>query len=349
MTLSFSDLVQHANEALEVPPETHFANGSGKPRFEAYFATFSVCSHKVRAVLAEKKIPHIAHVMRLFARADSIPDNYLPGYVRMRLQGAPDARLVGAYTGQSSVESEGFDPCVVPTLVDHLHQRVVVDSAVICEYLDREAEQGQLLVPAALSSEISRQIKLVDQAPHVAVLYGKNPHGDTRPESIAKPIEGVHDRKIAYLKAAKAMVPDEPALIAAYNAKIKKEESAKGFIYERDQMLDAHLRMREHVSALQQQLATHSGTWVLGDTYTMADIMWSVSLFRLKWLGLGHLWEADSANARVAQYVEQAFMRPSFRQAVIDFPMSTPPTPHIETSANYAQNLHRLWRESTPG
>ncbi|MEO0495942.1 MAG: glutathione S-transferase family protein, partial [Pseudomonadota bacterium] len=331
------------------PEQSHsvgLADGEA-PRFEAYFATFSVCSHKVRAVLAEKGIPYRAHVMKLFARADTLPDNYHPTYVRMRILGAPNAKLVSGYTGQSSVTSEGFDPCVVPTLVDHLHQRVVVDSAVICDYLDQEGG-GDLLVPAGMADAMSRQIALIDQAPHVAVLYGNNPHGDTRPESIAKPIEGVHDRKVTFLETAKSMVPDEPALIAAYEAKIQKEVSAKGFVYDEASMVDAHRRMGAHVAALEAQLTTHGGPWAMGDVYTMSDIMWSVSLFRMKWLGLGHHWETSGANPRVADYVERAFVRPSFQQAVIDYPMSTPPSQHIEPTAPYAQHLHKAWAEMRP-
>lgn len=348
MTTSFSDLVDQANQALEADPLMMNMAEGARPRFEAYYATFSVCSHKVRAVLAERKIPHSGHVLKLFARAEALPENYLPSYVRMRMQGAPNAKMVSAYTGQSSVTSEGFDPCVVPTLVDHETERVIVDSAVICHYLDEHADTGSALIPEALRAEVEHQITLVDQAPHVAVLYGKNPHGDDRPESIAKPIEGVHDRKVSYLRAAKALVPDEAGLQAAYDAKIQKEESAKDFVYDRDSMIEAHERMRDHVAALEQQLSRHDGPWACGSEYTMADIMWSVSLFRLKWLGLAKHWETDGANPRVADYVAKAFMRPSFRQAVIDFPLSTPPSPHLEPEAPYAGELHKTWASMTP-
>ncbi|MEL7029473.1 MAG: hypothetical protein AAGL49_09740, partial [Pseudomonadota bacterium] len=57
MTAEFSVLVQAANEALSAP-EQHSTIGAADgetPRFEVYHAPFSVCSHKVRAVLAEKQ------------------------------------------------------------------------------------------------------------------------------------------------------------------------------------------------------------------------------------------------------------------------------------------------------
>ncbi|MEM8935017.1 MAG: glutathione S-transferase family protein [Pseudomonadota bacterium] len=344
---SFSDLIATANEGLGKA-------GQGKPirlkdgdkaRFEVYYAPFSVCSHKVRNVLAEKQVPYLEHRMNLSMTETRPPDCYLPGYVKMRMAGAPGAALVDGYTGRSSVESEGFDPCVVPTLIDHEKQRVIVDSARICNYVDQEFDIGPRLSPDNQKDAIEAQISLIDQAPHVAVLYGEPPdRDDDRPQVIAKAIDGVHDRKIKNLEALKATV-DDPALIAAYDAKIAKEATAKDFIYTKSAMIEAHKGMKDHVAALEAQLNTHSGKWVMGDDYTMADIMWTISIFRLKWLGLGHLWETPGLAPRVSEYVQHAFLRPAFKDSVIDWPMSTPPSPHIEPSAPYAQTLHATWRD----
>ncbi len=348
MTTKFSKLIQQANDDLAAPEQHRIVGAKdGKaPRFEVYHAPFSVCSHKVRSVLTEKRIPFVSHDVRmnLVDHDAPHPDNYKPGYVRMRLHGAPDARMVSDYTGQSSVASEGFDPCVVPTLADHQHEQVVVDSAKICSYLDRETS-GAALIPDALAEAIAAQIALIDQAPHVAVLYGPRPDGDNRPEMLVNGLTGVHDRKINHLKALIASVADDPNLIAAYEAKIAKETSAKNFVYDHESMIDAHNRMKDHVAALEKQLSTHDGEWAMGDNYTMADIMWTVSLFRLKWLGLGSLWETTDSAPRVAPYVQRAFARPSFQDAVVNWPRSTPPSHHIEETASYAQRLHKAWRE----
>ncbi|MEM7281327.1 MAG: glutathione S-transferase N-terminal domain-containing protein, partial [Pseudomonadota bacterium] len=217
MGKSVADLVRETNAGLTEPGQTNMvgARDGESPRFEVYFAPFSVCSHKVRTVLLEKGIPFVAHRMNLGMRDDKASDSYSPAYVRMRLKGAPGAELVRGYTGQSSVASEGFDPCVVPTLFDHLHQRVVVDSARICDYLDRESDVGTPLVPDELASGIDAQISLIDQAPHVAVLYGVPPEGeDCRPGHLANMLDGVHDRKIVHLERIKASVADEPELVA---------------------------------------------------------------------------------------------------------------------------------------
>src|SRR3546814_10752860 len=56
-------------------------------------------------------------------------ENYCPQYVRLRLrsEAAAKHRPVSSFTGQSSVDSEGFDPLVVPTLVDHETGRILAD------------------------------------------------------------------------------------------------------------------------------------------------------------------------------------------------------------------------------
>ena len=69
-------------------------------------------------------------------------ENYHPDYVRLRIRGAPGREFVNGYTGRSSATTEGFDPCVVPTLVDHETDQVLIDSRFICDHIDRVWESG---------------------------------------------------------------------------------------------------------------------------------------------------------------------------------------------------------------
>ena len=59
----------------------------------------------------------------------------------------------------------------MPTLVHHERQEVIVDSARICEHLDREWDTGDALIPESLAGEVPVQVDEVDRAPQVAVLY----------------------------------------------------------------------------------------------------------------------------------------------------------------------------------
>ena len=65
--------------------------------------------------------------------------------------------------------------------------------------------------------------------------------------------------------------------------------------------------------------------WICGDQMTLADLMWSVSLFRLKWMGAEFAWSGNhQLNERPCQlvqsYAERLFARPTFRAAIVDWP-----------------------------
>ena len=126
---TLAERVAAANAPL-TDPERNRVIGSGTPRFELYHFALSVCSHKVRTVLAEKAAPYRSHDIMILPPG---MENYHPDYVRLRMRGAPGREMVNGYTGRSSTTTEGFDPCVVPTLVDHEAGQVLVDSRVICD------------------------------------------------------------------------------------------------------------------------------------------------------------------------------------------------------------------------
>ena len=114
--------------AKEVP-------GKQAGRFVLFNAGFSLCSEKCRNVLAETGLAFRNVTVDL---GNNYNQNYHPDYVRLRLlaykelpNGTP---LVGEgqyeWSGSSSVSTTGFDPCVVPTLVDLQENKIVVDSKV---------------------------------------------------------------------------------------------------------------------------------------------------------------------------------------------------------------------------
>ncbi|MGD9922628.1 MAG: hypothetical protein AB7V13_14485, partial [Pseudorhodoplanes sp.] len=111
-----------AARAAIVDPARSFnvrAPADAEVRFELFHAMGSLCSQKVRAVMEEKSLAYRSNAMVVGGRA--IPaENYHPDYVRLRLRGGKDigASIVTGYTGNVSVDAVGFDPCVVPLLVD---------------------------------------------------------------------------------------------------------------------------------------------------------------------------------------------------------------------------------------
>lgn len=329
-------MVDATNAQLGGPYKNKVIGGVNgqRPRFEIYHSAPSLCSHKVRTVLAERGVPHTSHDMSIMTIGKAIPANYLPEYVRMRLRAAPGAAFVTSFDGESSVTNTGFDPCVVPTLVDLEEGRVIVDSRVICEYIDANAPQGEKLIPGDMHEEIEAQEALVDQAPHVASLYGAHPENDHRPEGIRNNLKGVHAKKIRALEAVLDFVGDDPELGPAYRAKIAKEKAAGEFVMNADGMRETHRKMALHVDALGEQLDRHDAEWVCGDRYTMADILWTCSLWRMQWLGFGYLWKRVDGRERLQDYLDRAFQRPSFRSAVVNWPGAHGPSQHVAEHAD---------------
>jgi len=229
------ELVERANSPLD-NPDMNKTVDNGAVRFELYHFAFSLCSQKVRLCLAEKSAAYVSHDINL-----SMPHlgNYDPNYVRLRLEAKGSAPLVSGYTGRSSVQSEGFDPAVVPTLVDHDAQVVVADSLAICRYIDRVVAPSTSLCPQDLAGDVARELAIVDRTPHVALLYGAHPEIDFRPERIRNGMDGVHERKIAKIRVARAQSEGDLNLVGAYDAKIAKEIAAQSFVASPDQMRGA--------------------------------------------------------------------------------------------------------------
>jgi 2,5-dichlorohydroquinone reductive dechlorinase len=253
--------------------------------------------------------------------------------VRLRLSGAPEllGRMVDGYTGRSSTETEGFDPLVVPTLVDHEAGSVLVNSKEMCLYLDSALETGTKLVPEDIAENVIRQVDIVDRTPHPAVLYGVHPDGtDGRPDFIKQGMQGIHNRKIAEARQNMAEAGNDPVLRSAYEHKIMKEAAAREHVHTEAKMRASVQEFKDLCAGLERDLAAHGGEWLVGDRYTLADVFWSVSLFRMQWLGLGYIWKTADRIVlpRVESYTRRAFVRPSFQRAVVRWPRN-PPSPHV--------------------
>lgn len=319
-------LVAAANEPVTDPERTRRI-GADPAQYELYHFGLSLCSQKVRLTLIESGARFSAHDINV-----SMPllGNYDLAYVRLRLQGREEQPLVRGYTGRSSTTTEGFDPAVVPTLVDLQARRVVTDSLRICRYV--AARDSGAALTAAAPEALATELEAVDRTPHVALLYGAHPDVDVRPERLRHNMRGVHDRKLEKIRAAREQASGDPELVAAFDAKIAKEEAARGFVHDPEQMRAALTDTLEQVAALDARLAD-GRTWACGDAYSLADVFWAVSLFRLAWLGMGFAWDGGhvlngTRRPCVSAYAERLFVRPAFRTAILDWP-KTPRSEHV--------------------
>lgn len=339
MTLSAgrAALVAAANSDLDDPARNCIMRPQAgiEPRFELYHAGLSMCSQKVRVVLAEKGVPYVSHEMTIVASrgiwgAEFKPaENYRPSYVRLRLHGGAELgqQFATKHTGRSSVESEGFDPCVVPLLVDHVADAVIVDSKRICAHIDRELPEPARLVPEdpALARTVLAQVDIVDRTPHPALLYGFHPDDDQRPEFLKHVMADVYDGKVEQLERLIKDNADDEALVAAYCSKIAKEKTGKGFARDPERQRAFRAEGADIIRGLDAQLRDHAAPWICGRQFTLADAVWGVSLYRLLWLGLGGFW---AQLPRVREYAQRLYERPSINADVIHWPSPMLPSPH---------------------
>lgn len=286
------------------------------PRYELFHSAKSICAQKVRVVLAHHNIPYVGHEINPLAG-----QNFLPSYVRLRILGCAriGAPLAKTYNGNTSLTTQGCDPCVVPTLIDWTNHEVIVDSKRICLYLDEPIIGPLKLRPVAISDDIDEELSYVDNFPNVQMLMAKSPDGkDTAGTKL-----GVHGvsfsrSRIEYAQQYLSKFPDDPALVEAYSAKIAKETQGAKQVFSTEAVNEAYEHAKAACRRLEDKLAHCGSTWLFGESVTMADIFWGVELLRLKNLGTASFWE-DGSLPHVAQYVIAAEALPSIRTGVLEW------------------------------
>ena len=323
-----------ARAAMADAARSTVVGNNANPRFELFNAASSLCSQKVRTVLAEKRLAWRSNDMLILSAMHAgrvVPaEHYFAPYVRLRLFAGREigGALVDGYSGRTSVETEGFDPCAVPLLIDYETGRVIADSLRICRYLDDISPTPARLVPEdeAARAAVLRQAAIVDRIPNGALLYGFHPDADRRPEALKTVMQTVYDSKILALEAMIAANAGDAALVAAYRAKIAKEQGGKAVCH------DAGFQRatRTHVAGLLRDLEAtlaDGSPWIVGGSFTLADVLWGVNLTRLAYLGLASLWDDLPA---VGRYVQALAQRPSLCAEVVRATLgSLPPSPYM--------------------
>ena len=288
------------------------------PRFELFHFVMSICSQKSRTALIEAGLDFASSELVIMPPAN---ENYDAAYVALRMtsEAARSRPLVGSYSGATSVESEGFDPLVVPTLVDFESNDIVTDSFDIALRAN-DASRGAL-IPSEFKDAVMLEMRAVDALPHAGLFYGANPDGDHRPAPIQTGMKDAHIRKIEQVERRLDGLAQNDPLREAYLHKIIKEKAGRTWIAEPANMVRMIRNTQDGITAFGARLRTHNSQWATGDQFTLADIFWSVSLFRLLYLGYDWMWADDPG---IAAYAERGFARPSVQAGAIDWPGHPP-------------------------
>ena len=230
---------------------------------ELYHAHISTCSQKVRLCLAEKGLAWTDHPIE-FARAEHLT----PAYLALNPNG------------------------VVPTLVHD--GRPVIDSSVICEYLEEIAPgDGTALMPrdAYGRARVRAWLRYIEEVPTAAIRVPS--------------FNGL------FLKGWRQM---SEKLRAGYIAATPLRKGhyrrfgTDGF--SKDQVDESTERLRQTVERI--DAAAKKSNWLAGDAISLADLCVLPTIVRMTDIGLENIWR-DLPN--MTDWYARMRSRPSFEQA----------------------------------
>lgn len=228
---------------------------------ELYHNDVSVCAQKVRIALSEKKISPIEHHLDLGAG-----DSHTPEYLKLNPKG------------------------VVPTLVDN--GNVVIESTVICEYLDDAYPDNPLRPKSPVERAAMRRWTLVPDA-------------------------GLHLWCSTVSFAIAWRHQDRSAQMAKWTPEVRAQrvEAINAGLFA--PLVKPHLKA--YVGVLNSMAnALRKNIWLAGETYSLADIAMTPYVCRLHDMAQGWLWEDIAERQPVADWFARCRARKSF-EAITKF------------------------------
>src|SRR5882757_8418597 len=246
-----------------------------------YNAPQSTCSQRVRFTLHEKGLTYSELRLDLFSG-----DQLRPEYLKIN----PNA--------------------VVPSLVHN--GSVIIDSAVIIEYLNEVFPEPAALVPqdAVARAAMRSLIRYIDEVPTPAVR--------------------VPSYNIAFLPHYRDM-PEADFVALAESKPLRKEfllsMGRTGFSAQ--EMAKALERLRRAIVRMSETLRASGGPWLMGPHLTLADIAIMPVLVRMADLGLNTMWERQP---EVDQWLAAFRARPSFSKTYYFGSLLTEKYPDLKVS-----------------
>jgi glutathione S-transferase len=228
-----------------------------------YHAMHSTCSQKVRMVLHEKALAFDEMRIDLGKKEQLKPD-----YLALN----PNA--------------------VVPTLVDE--GIPIIESSVICEYLDEKYPHNPLVPHDIL--ERARMRAWTHYIEEVAV-------GAIRVPSFNRAFLYRFD-KLDQEQFESEEIGPRPVRRELF----QRMGSPKGFS---KQEIDRSLEQLTETCRRMDASIAKNGPWLMGEQFTLADVLVMPSIDRMADLGLSHVWEDKYPN--VAAWYERLKARPAFQ------------------------------------
>ena len=223
---------------------------------ELYHNNMAICAQKVRLVLAEKAIPYVAHSIDIRAG-----EARTPAYLALN----PKA--------------------VVPTLV--VDGAPIVESAIICEYLDDAYPDTPLRPADALGRAAVRQWTI-------------------RPDAGMHKAFGLLSFAVAFRhqNSSQQMANRKPSeaildLMSVIEHGLDSPEIALRIGVIQQMLADMNAQLRDH-------------DWLVGDAFSLADIAMLPYVCRLRDLGQTWLWTDGGTYPSVGPWLDRCYAQPGY-------------------------------------
>jgi glutathione S-transferase len=251
------------------------------PELVLYNAAQSTCSQRVRFVLHEKGLAFTERKLDLFSG-----DQLRPEYLKINPNG------------------------VVPSLVHD--GSVIIDSAVIIEYLDEVFSESPALVPkdAVKRAAMRSFIRYTDEVPTPAVR--------------------IPSYNLAFLPHYRDM--SEAEFVALAESKPLRKEfllSMGRTGFSAQEMSAALERLRRAIVRMSETLRATGGPWLMGSDLTLADVAIMPVIVRMDDLGLGEFWEPLT---EIGRWLDAIRARPAFSKTFYFGSLLTEKYPDLRSS-----------------
>lgn len=242
-----------------------------------YHHPLSVCSMKVRLALEEKGLAWSGRVIDIMREQEQLD----PWYLKLNPNG------------------------VIPTLeFRNGSTKVLTDSANIIRFIASLSEGAPLLPPK--ESDLQLMDKLIDLANDIdlqILSYARHP-------SMEK------SEKILEARITKSLLMSEkhPELSSHYHVCAERSEKSKTFRVDKNHIENVEHRALAAIKFAEKQL--QGNNFLLGDTYTLADVIWTVVLSRIDLLGYS-TWLDKNSYPQLANYYLRMQQRKSYTLAQV--------------------------------
>jgi glutathione S-transferase len=263
--------------------------------FELYHNPLSLCSMKTRVCMAELQVPYKGHAIDLIE--------------------------TGSYETLSR-EFLAVNPAgTVPVLVHRGHP--IYESHEQIRYAAAHAPPGSpSLVPAdrGLKEAMERWIDL-SSVTDDPIRYPERSIGNAVPR-LTLQIFAAMIEKIPYRNILEGLLfhfdKRRPVLFLALKARgLERMHTLKPVI---QALAVGRKHVKAFLDALETQLAESGGPWILGETFSLADVSWMVIFERLRQVDNEHVFVAGGLRPACTAYWERLKERPSYAEAILGYP-----------------------------